>query len=68
MSELLIGETSFFRTPVLFQAFEKAILPGLLAQGFVSPLPIWCAGCATGEEAYSVAIASLEGSRGRFFF
>ena len=64
-SELLVGETSFFRTPVLFQAFEKAILPGLLEQGGVSPLPIWCAGCATGEEAYSVAIAALEGSRGR---
>jgi chemotaxis protein methyltransferase CheR len=63
--ELLVGETSFFRTPVLFQAFEKAILPGMLEQGFVFPLPIWCAGCATGEEAYSVAIAALEGSRGR---
>ena len=63
--ELLIGETSFFRTPDLFHAFEKAILPGLLEQAFVCPLPIWCAGCATGEEAYSVAIAALEGSRGR---
>jgi chemotaxis protein methyltransferase CheR len=65
VSELLVGETCFFRTPVLFQALEKAILPGLLAQEFVSPLPIWCAGCATGEEAYSVAIAALEGSPGR---
>ena len=64
VSELLVGETSFFRTPALFQAIEKAILPGLLAQGFVSPLPIWCAGCATGEEAYSVAISALEGSGG----
>ncbi|HEY5461323.1 MAG TPA: CheR family methyltransferase [Deferrimonas sp.] len=64
VSELLVGETGFFRTPALFQALEKAILPGLLEQGFVSPLPIWCAGCATGEEAYSVAISSLEGSRG----
>ena len=64
VSELLVGETSFFRTPILFQAFEKAILPGLLDQGFVSPLPVWCAGCATGEEAYSVAIAALEGARG----
>ena len=65
VSELLVGETSFFRTPALFQAFEKAILPGLLGQGFLSPLPIWSAGCATGEEAYSVAIAALEGSCGR---
>ena len=65
ISELLVGETSFFRTPVLFRTFEKAILPGLLEQGFVAPVPVWCAGCATGEEAYSVAIAALEGSRGR---
>jgi len=62
VSELLVGETSFFRTPVLFQSFEKGILPELLSQGFASPLPVWCAGCATGEEAYSVAIAALEGS------
>ena len=65
VSELLVGETGFFRTPVLFQAFEKAILPELLEQEAGSPLPIWCAGCATGEEAYSIAIAALEGSRGR---
>jgi chemotaxis protein methyltransferase CheR len=65
VSELLVGETSFFRTPALFHAFEKAILPGLLEQGFAQPLPVWCAGCATGEEAYSVAIAALEGCRGR---
>lgn len=66
VSGLLIGETGFFRTPALFNAFEKAILPGLLERGGGSPLPIWCAGCATGEEAYSAAIASLEGSGGRF--
>jgi len=65
VSEFLVGETGFFRTPALFQAFEKSILPGLTGQGFVSPLPVWCAGCATGEEAYSVAIAALEESRGR---
>ena len=65
VSELLVGETGFFRTPLLFQAFGKTILPGLFEQGFAHPLSIWCAGCATGEEAYSVAIAALEGSRGR---
>ena len=65
VSELLVGETGFFRTPALFQAFEKAILPGLVEQEAGSPLPIWSAGCATGEEAYSVAIAALEGFRGR---
>ncbi len=66
VSELLVGETGFFRTPALFHAFEKAIFPELLEQGFVCPLPVWCAGCATGEEAYSIAIAALEGSGGRY--
>jgi chemotaxis protein methyltransferase CheR len=65
VSELLVGETSFYRTPGLFHTFEKSILPGLHGMGFVPPLPIWCAGCATGEEAYSVAIAALEESRKR---
>jgi len=65
VSEFLVGESSFFRTPALFQAFEKAILPGMLERGLASPLPVWCAGCSTGEEAYSIAIAALEGSRGR---
>jgi chemotaxis protein methyltransferase CheR len=64
--ELLVGETSFFRTPALFQAFGKAIFPGFLEQGLEHPLSIWCAGCATGEEAYSVAIAALEASGGRY--
>jgi chemotaxis protein methyltransferase CheR len=63
VSDLLVGETGFFRTPALFQSFEKGILPELHARGGVSPLPVWCAGCATGEEAYSIAIAALEASR-----
>jgi len=62
VAALLVGETYFFRTPAVFRAFEESILPGLIERGFVPPLPVWCAGCATGEEAYSVAIAALEGS------
>ncbi|GAB4233597.1 MAG: protein-glutamate O-methyltransferase CheR [Deltaproteobacteria bacterium] len=62
---LLVGETHFFRTPAVFRALEEAILPGLVERGFVPPLPVWCAGCATGEEAYSVAISAIEWSRGR---
>jgi len=62
---LLVGETCFFRTPAVFRALEEAVLPGLIDRGFVPPLPVWCAGCATGEEAYSVAVAALEWSGGR---
>ncbi|MFA6148796.1 MAG: CheR family methyltransferase [bacterium] len=62
VAALLVGETSFFRTPALFRAFEEAILPGLIERRLAPPLPVWCAGCATGEEAYSIAIAALEGT------
>jgi chemotaxis protein methyltransferase CheR len=61
---LLVGETRFFRTPTVFRAFEESVLPGLTGRDGRT-LPIWCAGCATGEEAYSVAIAAMEGARGR---
>jgi chemotaxis protein methyltransferase CheR len=65
VTELLVGETNFYRTAPLFQAFQEAILPGLKDRGQDSPIPVWSAGCATGEEAYSIAIAALEWSRGR---
>lgn len=65
VSALLVGETSFFRTPAVFRALQEAILPGFADRGFVHPFPVWCAGCATGEEAYSIAIAAIEWSGGR---
>jgi chemotaxis protein methyltransferase CheR len=65
VAALVVGETSFFRTPAVFRAFQEAVLPGLMERGFAPPIPVWCAGCATGEEAYSIAIAALEGSGGR---
>lgn len=54
---LTIGETYFFRQPAAFEAIEHEILPQLLAQRQLTrQLRIWCVGCATGEEAYSLAI------------
>lgn len=55
--DLLIGVTKFFRDTEAFQHLEKDVLPQLLLK--VRPedeLRIWVAGCATGEEAYSLAI------------
>jgi two-component system CheB/CheR fusion protein len=58
--ELLIGVTSFFREPGGFDALGGA-LDRLLAERPASqPVRAWVAGCATGEEAYSVAIALRE--------
>ena len=60
--ELLISVTRFFRDPGAFAALEAQVLPGLLAEARGSdPFRIWVAGCATGEEAYSMAILLREG-------
>ena len=55
--DLLIGVTRFFRDPEAFDVLEQQILPDLLKREPRStPLRLWVAGCATGEEAYSLAI------------
>ncbi|HSY41030.1 MAG TPA: CheR family methyltransferase, partial [Polyangia bacterium] len=55
--DLLIEVTRFFRDEQAFQVLESQVLPDLLArQPREAPLRLWVAGCATGEEAYSLAI------------
>lgn len=51
-----IGETNFFRQPAWFAQLERQILRPLLERREPKRLRIWSAGCATGEEAYSLAI------------
>ena len=59
--DLLIGVTNFFRDPAAFQALEDLALPSLFADRPVgSVIRVWCAGCSTGEEAYSLAILLQE--------
>jgi chemotaxis protein methyltransferase CheR len=56
---LLTQETSFFRYPSVYGAFEKRVLPELHVKKFWKnprTLRIWSAGCSTGEEPYSIAI------------
>ncbi len=54
---LTVGETYFFRHPRSYKALERYILPELISRRQKSrQLRIWSAGCATGEEPYSVAI------------
>ncbi|MFT3914267.1 MAG: CheR family methyltransferase [Anaeromyxobacteraceae bacterium] len=56
-----VGKTSFFRDERQFGALE-ALLPKLLARprGGGRRVAIWSAGCATGEEPYSIAMACAE--------
>jgi len=53
---ILIGVTSFFRDSAAFIEFEKVILKILNSKPEGEPIRIWAPGCATGEEAYSIAI------------
>ncbi|MCX6360642.1 MAG: PAS domain-containing protein [Armatimonadetes bacterium] len=59
--DLLIGVTSFFRDGPAFAALEEHVLPALFdGHGEDSMIRIWVPGCATGEEAYSLAILVQE--------
>ena len=59
--DLLIKVTSFFRDPEAFDSLQKNAIPDLLKSSSPnSPLRLWVPGCATGEEAYSLAILIME--------
>lgn len=53
--------TNFFRDPEPFAALERNIIPKLFEnKGADDQLRVWVAGCATGEEAYSMAMLLSE--------
>ena len=54
---LSIGVTTMFRDPGFFAALREKVIPYLHSVPFVR---VWCAGCSTGEEAYSMAILLQE--------
>ena len=60
--DLLIHVTSFFRDPEVFAALKTHVFPELLKHKAEAPEPIraWVAGCSSGEEVYSLAIALCE--------
>lgn len=58
--ELLIGVTSFFRDPEAWSVVEQEIARIIAEKDQDSVLRAWVAGCSTGEEAYSLAIAIRE--------
>lgn len=51
---LTVGETYFYREPTALQLFSEQIIPNHLNTG--KALRIWCAGCSTGEEPYTLAM------------
>ncbi len=57
--DLLISVTRFFRDKAEFEQL-RAMLPALIDNREDGPLRVWIAGCATGEEAYSIAILLCE--------
>lgn len=56
---LTIKVTNFFRDDVAFRAVEEVVLPTLIGKG-PKDVRVWSAGCATGQEPYSVALLLLE--------
>lgn len=61
--EMLIGVTSWFRDPALWEALRQRVLPEVCAQAAARPdarLRGWIVGCSTGEEAYGLAMLLRE--------
>ncbi|AMR30232.1 chemotaxis protein CheR [Mucilaginibacter sp. PAMC 26640] len=59
-NDFMISVTSFFRDPEAFRIIEEIVIPDIIERNQSDILKIWVAGCATGEEAYSMAILIKE--------
>src|SRR6185436_16349063 len=58
---VLINVTAFFRDPAAWDFLAEHIVPRIVEEkGSGAPIRIWSAGCASGEEAYSLAMLMVE--------
>ncbi|MFL5560231.1 MAG: CheR family methyltransferase, partial [Gemmatimonadaceae bacterium] len=58
---VLINVTAFFRDDAPWKALTETVIPDLIARRTPeSPIRVWSAGCATGEEAYTLAMVLAE--------
>jgi chemotaxis protein methyltransferase CheR len=65
VAEVTVGETYFFREPDQFRVLRETILPEISARkGSDHVVRIWSAACASGEEAWSLAIACRQAGFG----
>ncbi|MEO8592457.1 MAG: chemotaxis protein CheB [Candidatus Solibacter sp.] len=56
-----ISVTAFFREPGVFEVLKRTVFPALVEnRALTDPIRIWVPGCASGEEAYSIAICLKE--------
>jgi two-component system CheB/CheR fusion protein len=60
VNTILINVTSFFRDPLTWKVLEESVVPDLIARPTAEPIRVWSAGCATGEEAFSIAMLFAE--------
>jgi len=60
LSDLLISVTSFFRDRDAFESLAKVLPQIFVGKATGQPIRVWVAGCATGEEAYSMGILLLK--------
>lgn len=64
VDRLTIGETYFFREPGQFEYIRTRVLPELAGRSPGRPLRAWSAGCASGEEAYTLGMVFREADPG----
>ena len=55
-NDLLIGVTRFFRDPESWDLLQKEVLTSIVRDEDINEIRVWIAGCATGEEAYTLAM------------
>jgi two-component system CheB/CheR fusion protein len=60
LADLLISVTTFFRDPKAYEVLAAKLIPQLFDKQDAGPIRAWVAGCASGEEAYSIAMLLLE--------
>jgi chemotaxis protein methyltransferase CheR len=60
VESVAVTETSFFRDPAIFDELGSEVLPKLWAERPERPVRIWSAGCASGQEPYSIAMVGQD--------